>query len=103
MTALKCDMKRLLTITFPELEKLMNVFTKSILKLVSLFPSAHAITKADPVEINELLINHSMGRNSVKTTQAILQAARFSVGTTSPSRELILKQKADVVIHLEGS
>ena len=102
MTALKCDMKRLLTITFPELEKLTNVFTKSILKLVSRFPSAHAIAKADPVEINQLLIDHSMGRNSAKTTQAILQAARSSVGTTSPSRELILKQKADVVIHLEG-
>ncbi len=102
MTALKCDMKRLLTITFPELEKLTGVFTKSILKLVSRFPSAHAIGQADSAEINQLLTDHSMGRNSAKTTQAILQAARSSVGTTSPSRELILKQKADVVIHLEG-
>jgi len=102
MTALKCDMKRLLTITFPELEKLTGVFTKSILKLVSRFPSAHAIAQADPAEINQLLVDHSMGRNSAKTTQAIIQAALSSVGTTSPSRELILKQKADVVIHLEG-
>jgi len=102
MTALKCDMKRLLTITFPELEKLTGVFTKSILKLVSRFPSAHAIVQADPAEINQLLMDHSMGRNSAKTTQAIIQAARSSVGTTSSSRELILKQKADVLIHLEG-
>ncbi|MCX5841804.1 MAG: hypothetical protein NTY16_10215, partial [Deltaproteobacteria bacterium] len=29
MTALKCDMKRILTITFPELEKLTGVFTTS--------------------------------------------------------------------------
>jgi transposase len=102
MTALKCDMKRLLTITFPELEKLAGVFTKSILRLLSRFPSAHAIVQADPAEIHHLLINHSMGRNSATTTQAIIQAARSSVGTTSPSRELILKQKADVLIHLEG-
>lgn len=102
MTALKCDMKRLLTITFPELEKLTGVFTKSILKLVSRFPSAHAIAQADPIEINQLLMDHSKGRNSVKTTQAIIQAARSSIGTTSSSRELILKQKADVVIHLES-
>ena len=102
MTALKCDMKRILTITFPELEKLTGVFTKSILQLVSRFPSAHAIAQADPAEINQLLVDHSMGRNSAKTTQAIIQAALSSVGTTSPSRELILKQKADVVIHLEG-
>ena len=37
-----------------------------------------------------------------KTTEAIIQAARSSIGTTSPSRELILKQKPDVLIHLEG-
>ena len=102
MMALKCDMKRLLTMTFPELEKLTGVFTKSILQLLSRFPSAHAIVQADPAEITQLLIDHSMGRNSATTTQAIIQAARSSVGTTSPSRELILKQKADVLIHLEG-
>jgi transposase len=101
MTALKCDMKRVLTITFPELEKLAGVFTKSILKLLSRFPSAHAITQADPAEIHQLLTEHSMGRNSAKTTQTIIQAARSSVGTTTPSRELILKQKADVLIHLD--
>lgn len=100
MTALKCDMKRILTMTFPELEKLTGVFTKSILHLVSRFPSAHAISQADPAEINRLLMDHSMGRNSAKTTQAIIQAARSSVGTTSPSRELVLRQKADVLVHL---
>jgi len=102
MTALKCDMKRLLTMTFPELEKLTGVFTKSILKLLSRFPSADTIAKADPAEVTQLLIDHSMGKNTAKTTQAIIQAARSSVGMTSPSRELILKQKADVLIHLES-
>ena len=102
MTALKCDMKRILPMTFPELEKLTGVFTKSILQLLSRFPSAHAIVQADPAEITRLLMDHSMGRNSATTTQAIIEAARSSVGTTSPSRELILKQKADVLIHLDG-
>lgn len=102
MMALKCDMKRLLTITFPELEKLTGIFTKSVLQLLSRFPSAHAIVQADPAEITQLLIDHSMGKNTAKTTQVFIQAARSSVGTTSPSRELILKQKADVLIHLEG-
>jgi transposase len=102
MTALKCDMKRILTITFPELEKLTGVFTKSILKLLSRFPSAHAVIQADPAEITELLIDHSMGRNSVKTTEVIIQAARSCIGMTSTSRELILKQKAEVLIHLDG-
>jgi transposase len=102
MTALKSDMKRILTITFPELERLTGVFTKSILQLLSRFPSAHAIVQADPAEITQLLIDHSMGRNSAKATEAIIHAARSSVGTTSPARELILKQKAEVLIHLDG-
>ncbi len=102
MTALKSDMKRILTMIFPELEKLTGVFTKSILQLMRRFPSAHTIVQADPAEISQILIEHSMGRNSTATTQAIIQAARTSVGTTSPSRELILKQKADVLIHLES-
>jgi transposase len=102
MTALKCDMKRILTMTFPELEKLTGVFTKSILQLLRRFPSAHAIVQADPAEINQLLMDHSMGRNSATTAQAIIEAVRSSVGTTGSSRELILKQKADVLIHLDG-
>jgi hypothetical protein len=36
-----------------------------------------------------------------KTTEAIIQAARSSIGTTSPPREINLKQKADVLIHIE--
>jgi transposase len=102
MTALKCDMKRILTITFPELEKLTGVFTKSILKLLSRFPSAHAIVQADPAEITQLLIDHSMGRNSSKESEVIIKAAHTSVGTTSPAREVILKQKAEVLIHIDG-
>jgi transposase len=102
MTALKCDMKRILTIVFPELERLTGVFTKSILKLLGRFPSAHAIVQADPAEITQLLIDHSMGKNSAKAAEIIIKAARSSVGTTSPAREVILKQKAEVLIHLDG-
>ena len=35
MTAIKSDMKRLLSITFPELEHLAGIFTKSMLRLLS--------------------------------------------------------------------
>jgi len=102
MTAIKCDMKRILTITFPELEKLTGVFTKSILKLLSRFPSARAIVQADPAEMTQLLIDHSMGRNSSKEAELIIKAARSSIGTTSPAREVILKQKSEVLINLDG-
>ena len=46
MTSLKNDMKRILSVTFPELETITGVFTKSTLRLLTQFPSAHAIRKA---------------------------------------------------------
>jgi len=102
MTALKCDMKRILTITFPKLEKHTGIFTKSILQLLSRFPSAQAIVQADPAEITQLLIDHSKGRNDSRAAEIIIKAARSSIGTTTPAREVILKQKAEVLISLEG-
>jgi hypothetical protein len=47
--------------------------------LLNRFPSAQAIVRADPAEITQLLIDHSKGRNTAKTTEAIIQAARSSV------------------------
>jgi transposase len=40
MTAIKSDAKRLLTITFPELEHIAGIFTKSMLRLLCHYPSA---------------------------------------------------------------
>lgn len=61
------------------LDLLTGLFTKSILILLSRFPSAQAIVRADPAEITQLLIDRSKGRNTAKTTEAIIQAARSSV------------------------
>ena len=43
MTAQKVDIKRILSVTFPELERITNIFTKSMLRLLSQYPSASAI------------------------------------------------------------
>jgi len=40
MTSLKNNMKRILSVTFPELETITGVFTKSTLRLLTQFPSA---------------------------------------------------------------
>jgi len=42
MTSLKIEIKQLLNITFPELEHVAGIFTKSILKLLQQYPSAFA-------------------------------------------------------------
>ncbi len=41
MTSLKNDMKRILSVTFPELETITGIFTKATLRLLTEFPSAH--------------------------------------------------------------
>ena len=40
MTSIKSEIKRLLTMTFPELEHLAGIFTKSMLRLLCQYPSA---------------------------------------------------------------
>ena len=103
MTALKCDMKRILSITFPELEKIADVFTKSMLGLLSHFSSACALAKARPADITKALSTGSRGRPlSSLSVNSLVKSARLSVGTSSPSRELVLKQKASILIHLKS-
>jgi len=47
MTSLKIEIKQILNITFPELEHMAGIFTKSILKLLPQYPSAIALREAD--------------------------------------------------------
>jgi transposase len=101
MTALKCDIKRVLSISFPELEQTMGVFTRTTLRLLCRFPSARALAQANREEVAQLLHNGSRGRNTPVSANTLLQVARSSVGTANASREMILRQKASILVHLE--
>jgi len=101
MTAIKHEIKQLLTMTFPELEGIVGLFTKSMLRLLCKHPSAAAIESTSHCDIAEILIPGSMGRNTTDTVKAIKQAAGRSVGTTRAAREMIIKQKASILVHLD--
>jgi transposase len=101
MSSIKRDMKRVLTITFPELEHIAGIFTKSMLRLLCHYPSAYAIRNAKRSKIGKLLIPGSYGKQTKESVDAIRKAAQISIGTTSFSKELILKQKASILIQLE--
>jgi transposase len=101
MTALKNDMKRILSVTFPELETIVGVFTKSTLRLLTEFPSAHAIAQAGYDAVVPMVISRSKGRKPAASVQALIDAATTSVGVTSPAKELILKQEASLLIELD--
>jgi transposase len=101
MTSLKNNIKRILNITFPELEHMAGIFTKSILKLLQRYPSAYALQEVDPDPLTRMLIEDSYGRKRGAFAEALLKAARSSIGTPSPMKDVILKQKVSLHFHLE--
>ena len=100
MTSVKLDMKRLLNITFPELEKVAVLYTKSMYKLLTQYPSAKAVREAENSDIAELIIPGSMGKNTLEDVQRIKEAAEASIGIASFTKEIIVKQKASVLLQL---
>ena len=103
MTALKINIKRLLNITFPELEHMTLVFTKSMLKLLQRYPSAFALRSADPVQLSQMLIADSYGHKREAFASELMKAACSSVGTNSSAKEIILKQQVTLLLHLEDA
>ncbi len=101
MTAIKNDIKRLLSVTFPELEHITGIFTKSLLRLLCQYPSSHAIRDAKRSKIAKLLIPGSYGKQTDDSVNTIREAAKTSIGVASPAKEVILKQKASILIQLE--
>ena len=103
MTALKNEIKRLLNITFPELEHMAGIFTKSILKLLQQHPSAFALRDADLGQLSQMLIADSYGHKREAFAAELIKAAHSSIGSKSPAKEMILKQKIALLLHLEDA
>jgi transposase len=101
MTSLKADMKRLLSVIFPELEQITGVFTKATLRLLMEYPSAHAIAEANDSAIKEVFRARSGGNRPHITVTVLRDAAESSVGVISPAKELTLKQEASLLLHVE--
>lgn len=101
MSAQKVDIKRILSVTFPELESITNIFTKSMLRLLCQYPSASAIKKARRTRIVKTLIPGSYGKQTDESVDAIRKAAKTSIGVVSHTKEIVLKQKVSILIQLE--
>jgi transposase len=101
MTALKIDITRILNITFPEREHMAAIFRKAILKLLLNYPSARALRGADLDQLTQTLIENSQGHKRGTFAESLLKASQSSIGTDSPAKEMILKQKIALLLHLE--
>ena len=100
MSSIKSEIKRLLTMTFPELEHISGIFTKSMLRLLCQYPSAASMKQAKRSRIAKILIPGSYGKQTDASVDRILKAAQGSIGTSSATKEIILKQKASLLIQL---
>jgi transposase len=101
MSSIKSEVKRLLTMTFPELEHLAGIFTKSMLRLLCQYPSAASMKYAKRSKIAKILIPGSYGKQTDVSVERIIKAADKSIGTSSPTKEIILKQKVSLLMQLE--
>ena len=100
---LKVSMKRLVTILFPELEKLVpTLHLVSVYALLSEFPSTSAIASSHLTHLTHLLEVASKGRYSKDTAIMIRDAAKSSIGSNMPAKSLELKHTIKLIQVLDA-
>lgn len=99
---LKTSVSRLITILFPELEKLVSqVHCVSVYALLSEFPSAKHIANANLTRLTNLLHSASKGHYNRDTAIRLREAARNSIGSVMPAKSLELKHTIKLIGELD--
>lgn len=100
---LKTSISRLVTILFPELEKLVpTLHMNSIYTLLHEFPSAQAISKAHLTKLTNLLNTASKGHYTKDKAILIHEAAKNSIGSNMPAKSLELKHTIKLIKELSS-
>ena len=100
---LKQSVSRLVTILFPELEKLVpNIHMVSIYTLLSEFPGAHQIATAHLTHLKNMLSETSRGHYNREKAVEIRDAARTSIGSRMPAKSLELKHTIQLIQILDA-
>ena len=100
MSGLKNDIKRMLQITFPELDSLCNVFSESMRDIIKQYPSARSIRAANARAIQKALMPSDARKTPPFYPEDFIAAAQKSVATDSIAKELILPEKYATLEHL---
>jgi len=98
----KTDIKRLLVLLFPEIEK-YNVFTSSILNILLHFPSASAIRNISEKQFIKKCekLTKNNGRKSTLTPEKIYHFASNSIAYQYPVYEKLLIMKIKSLLSLQ--
>jgi len=100
---LKTSISRLVTILFPELEKLVpTLHIASVYTLLSEFPSASDISSAHMTRLTNLLSVASKGHYGKDTANLFREAARKSIGSHMPAKSLELKHTIRLIKELNS-
>ena len=100
---LKSSVTRLVTILFPELEKMVTTLhMTSVYALLGEFPGAHYIAKAHLTKLTNLLSHASHGRYYKEDAERFRNAARASVGACMPAKSLELKHTIHLIQILDA-
>lgn len=99
---LKQSVSRLVTILFPELEKLApTLHMASVYALLSELPSASQIASSHLTHLKTLLYESSRGRYGRDKAVEIREAARASIGSFMPAKSLELKHTIKLIKELD--
>lgn len=91
ISRVKNDIEKLLSLLFPELEKVTNIYNDAILDLLSSFPSAKAIQKAS-IDSLRVFFSKTTGRKLKLTPETLKELANNSIAQYWPVKEKILIQ-----------
>ena len=101
ISAAKVEIQRVLQTTFPELAAMTNPLTKVMLHFIQRFPSARLVSIAKPSAIEKTLKEKPCSCRLRFTPKELIEAARTSIATVSPAKELILSGKIETLVHLQ--
>jgi transposase len=88
ISATKVKIRRVIQIHFPELEKIADLFTKVMLHFMKEFPSARIVKASTVSKIRKSLRQTPCSEKFLFTAEEIMEAARTSVATVSPAKEI---------------
>ncbi len=101
ITATKVEIKRVLRTTFPELESIGDIYTRVMVHFIQEFPSARLVRAAKPKAIAKALKQPYVGNKLSFSAEDIVRAAKSSVATVSPAKEIIVRGKIGTLLHLQ--
>ena len=100
---LKQSISRLVTILFPELEKLVpTLHMVSVYALLSEFPGAKQLAEAHLTHLKAVLEDASRGRYGRDMAMELRDAARNSVGSVMPAKSLELQHTIRLIRELDA-